>query len=910
MAHANSGRQVGPITVLAAVYGLAYLVFERAGWGNQALRDLMGNAAFLPLNLLTAAITAAAARQQVLDPVIRRPLRWLAWSALAVFVGNCISLFYLLALQAKPPITFADVFYLIDMGLMIAALLYFPLSRRISLERWKLALDAAMVLVGGVVLVWYFAIRPTAAAAAVPGGLVETLLAYAYPLADLLLLLAITTVLLRGPLDANRLAFGCLVAGISTSIVGDLTFDFVLAQTGERSAGWPDVVYMLSYLLLIAAAEQYRRHPVPRRWSPEDQAAKPQPLSPLPYVAALAVFALLLSIALTEWSDPVSGLAIGAALITLLMVARQLMAVRQNVHLLAETAMRQNEARFRSLVQHSSDVILIIDAGATIRYVSPSAARVLRYDVATLTGRALSSLIDPVDQSRVEQFVRNAADGTGVSAPVEWRFRQPDGAPLHAEVVATNLLADPTVHGIVLNTRDVSERKRLEHELVHQAFHDPLTGLANRALFRDRVSHALALALRQRREITVLFLDLDDFKKVNDSLGHSAGDRLLVTAAERFRACARATDTVARLGGDEFAILVEDGVGRHDHEALSERLRLAMAQPFTLNGMEVFVSASIGVAVSSGDHTADSPLEAAEEVLRNADVAMYAAKRAGKGRVEAYESSMSADVRYRLELERALRRALERDELVLHYQPIIVLRSGAVRGVEALVRWEHPEFGHLLPQQFIPLAEETGLITQVGNWVLREACRQLMAWRDDGMSRDLRIAVNISSRELLHDRDIAADVRAVLDDTGLAAEHLVLEITESVLMQQTANALDKLRALKSLGVRLAIDDFGTGYSSLSYLKRFPIDVLKIARPFIEDIDAGRDQAALASAIIGLSRTLHLSAVAEGIENARQVDALLALGCEFGQGHHFAPAMPAADLARFVAERASMRLLRI
>jgi EAL domain-containing protein (putative c-di-GMP-specific phosphodiesterase class I) len=270
---------------------------------------------------------------------------------------------------------------------------------------------------------------------------------------------------------------------------------------------------------------------------------------------------------------------------------------------------------------------------------------------------------------------------------------------------------------------------------------------------------------------------------------------------------------------------------------------------------------------------------------------------------------MSADVRHRLELERALRRALERDELVLHYQPVIVLATGAVRGVEALVRWEHPDHGHLLPQQFIPLAEETGLITQVGNWVLREACRQLMAWRAAGLSPDLRIAVNISSRELLHDRDIAADVRAVLDDTGLDARHLVLEITESVLMQQTTNALEKLKGLKALGVRLAIDDFGTGYSSLSYLKRFPIDVLKIAKPFIEDIEAGRDHAALASAIVGLTRTLHLSAVAEGIENAGQVRALLGLGCEYGQGHHFAPAMPPADAARFVADRAAVALLR-
>jgi EAL domain-containing protein (putative c-di-GMP-specific phosphodiesterase class I) len=315
------------------------------------------------------------------------------------------------------------------------------------------------------------------------------------------------------------------------------------------------------------------------------------------------------------------------------------------------------------------------------------------------------------------------------------------------------------------------------------------------------------------------------------------------------------------------------------------------------------------VATSCGDAASESPLEAADEVLRNADVAMYAAKRAGKGRIEAYETRMSADVRHRLELERALRHALEHGELLLHYQPIVAIRSGAVMGLEALVRWEHPEFGHLTPQHFIPLAEETGLITQVGSWVLKEACRQLVEWRGAGLGTDLWMSVNVSSRELLHDRDIAADVAQVLEETGLGAGRLVLEITESVLMQQTDNALEKLRQLKALGIRLAIDDFGTGYSSLSYLKRFPIDVLKIAKPFIEDIEAGRDHAALASAIVGLSRTLHLSTVAEGIENDRQRDALIELGCEGGQGHFYAPAMPPTELERFLVRPRAAHLQR-
>ena len=585
---------------------------------------------------------------------------------------------------------------------------------------------------------------------------------------------------------------------------------------------------------------------------------------------------------------------IGATAITILMVIRQVVAVRQNVRLLEETAARQGEARFRSLVQNSSDVIILVDDGATITFVSPSASRVLRYDPRALVGKSLFDLIDADDRARAESFFREATLARGVSAPAEWRFQQPDGAPLHAEVIATNLLGDPIVSGIVLNTRDVSERKRFEQQLLHQAFHDPLTGLANRALFRDRVDHALKLAKRQRHAITVLFLDLDDFKKVNDSFGHGEGDKLLVLAAERFRSCARAADTVARLGGDEFAILIEDSTGPEEQQALIERLTSSMAQPFMLSGNEVFVTASVGIAAASAG-------ESVSEVLRNADTAMYAAKRAGKGRFEAYASQMSSDVRHRLELERALRRALEKGELVLHYQPIISLRTGTMTGVEALVRWDHPQFGHLLPQHFIPLAEETGLITQVGSWVLHEACRQVGRWRREHPALQLTVAVNISGREL-HEHNIVEDVRVALEETRIDPDALVLEITESVLMQETPMVLERLRQLKALGVQLAIDDFGTGYSSLSYLQRFPIDILKIAKPFIEELGAGPDKSALARAIIGLGDTLKLRTIAEGIETPAQVAALLELGCNMGQGYHFSTALTATQLEQALEER--------
>ncbi|MGI9039503.1 MAG: diguanylate cyclase domain-containing protein, partial [Gemmatimonadales bacterium] len=619
--------QPGPVTLITILYALGYLFWERGDWGAAEVRDLIGNIAFMPLNLGVVALNALASRNPVLDPGVRRALTLVAVGAAMVFVGNSISVWYVAGLQQNPPVTWADPFYLSDSLLTLAALLSFPLARRTRLERWKFGLDAAMVLVAGGVAIWYFSVRPMAATGESSPAVM--LLAFAYPLASILVLLGITTVLLRRPTDANRLAFGLLVGGVLVSIVADLTFNYVLVETGERSASWTDAVYLVCYVMLIASAERYYRRPVARTLTAVPR-PRSQQLSPLPYLAVATTCGLLLLEVISPWTDPVSGLAIGALLVTAFVVARQLLTVRENVRLLAETAAQKNEARFRSLVQHSSDVIIVTKPDGTMRFVSPSATRVFGYIPAELTGQQVSDLLHPEDRDRAAIFVNDAARAPGVTGPVEWRFRQPDGSWLHAEILATNLLSDPTVRGLVLNTRDVSERKRLEQQLTHQAFHDPLTGLANRALFRDRVSHALALAQRQGHPITVLFLDLDDFKKVNDSLGHAEGDRLLIAAAERFLCCARAADTVARLGGDEFAILIEHAADSDGRSGLLDRLEAAMSHPFKLSGTQVQVSASIGGT------TTDS-VETADDLLRNADVATYAAKRRGKGRSETYE---------------------------------------------------------------------------------------------------------------------------------------------------------------------------------------------------------------------------------------------------------------------------------
>jgi diguanylate cyclase (GGDEF)-like protein/PAS domain S-box-containing protein len=440
----------------------------------------------------------------------------------------------------------------------------------------------------------------------------------------------------------------------------------------------------------------------------------------------------------------------------------------------------------------------------------------------------------------------------------------------------------------------VVERELAQDRLTHHALHDPLTGLPNRVLLLDRLE--VALAQRQRSGVALVFVDLDHFKLVNDSLGHAAGDALLTAAATRIRAVVRPGDTVARFGGDEFVVLAEPVIDERDAEGLAERLAAALAEPFDLDGEEVFVTASIGIALASG---ADGDAHA---LLRDADAAMYRAKEAGRARHEVFDSVMRAGAVRRLEIVNDLHRALERDQFVLHFQPQIDLRSNMLIGVEALLRWVHPERGLVPPIEFIPVAEETGLIRELGRWVLRAACRQGRIWLDQFPDQQsLVMSVNLSGRQL-HQPQLAEEVAAALADSGFPAEQLVLEITESVLMHDTAATLATLDALKQLGVRLAIDDFGTGYSSLTYLQRFPIDILKIDKSFVDGLGgANLEESAVTRTIVSLAKTLHLETVAEGVERSEHVRELQSLQCDIAQGFFFARPLDARTLTSLMAQ---------
>ncbi len=556
---------------------------------------------------------------------------------------------------------------------------------------------------------------------------------------------------------------------------------------------------------------------------------------------------------------------------------------------------RRSSERFRALVQNSTDVITIVDHEGHVRYVSPSVGPVFGYSEEILVGAYIGEIIHPEEvESVAAAFLVVAADPTQ-SLVTECRVRHADGRWCDTETRVTNLLNEPSVAGLVLNTRDITERHKLENELRHQAFHDALTGLANRALFVNRVQHALERAHRDQGTIAVLFLDLDGFKKVNDSLGYAAGDAALVAVAERLRASVRAPDTVARLGADEFAILLDGLTSPGDATIAVERIMAVLRQPLALPAASVELQPHIGIAVSiGGDETPD-------ELLRNGAVAMHRARTLDGG-YTIFDPEMHAAALRRLEVESQLREAIEQGQLAVFYQPTFDLNSGHLTGVEALVRWQHPTRGLVPPLEFIPLAEETGLIVPLGRWVMREACRQVRRWQQEiPNDQPLCLSVNLSARQLRHPT-LVRDVADALDDSGLLPGRLILELTESVLMVDTAATLHKLFQLKSIGVRLAIDDFGTGYSSFSYLRRFPIDILKIDKSFVDGVATEPTAGALVDAMIRIGKTLRMETVAEGVERAEQADHLRALKCDVGQGYLFSRPLPPDAFTQLLLER--------
>jgi diguanylate cyclase (GGDEF)-like protein/PAS domain S-box-containing protein len=624
----------------------------------------------------------------------------------------------------------------------------------------------------------------------------------------------------------------------------------------------------------------------------------------MPYIAMMVSFLVLVYVESSSAASPVNMMTIIIFVLTALVMVRQGFLLRDDALLRERRAAGLVEARYASLIKNASDVIMITDVEGRLRFASPAAARTFAIHPDELVGRNLLDLWADGERERLAAFLAELAATRGRTVgPVE-AVVETDERRSTLECVGSNLTDDTAIAGLTLNFRDVTERKALEEQLRKLAFHDPLTLLANRSLFWNRVEHALALAQRTSQRVAVMFLDLDNFKNVNDSLGHDAGDRLLQAAAQRLVKSTRPSDTVARLGGDEFAILLE-GIGSDtDVERIARSVSEAFNRPLLLDGRKTEATASIGVACSR-------PGDDAEQLLRNADIAMYGAKAAGKARLVVFEPQMQEQLHDRLRLEQDIDLALARDEFFLEFQPVVDLTSRELLGVEALLRWSHPQRGIVMPGDFIPIAEESGRIVELGRRVLVEACRQVRAFSESiPAGTGLRVAVNISGRHL-QQGNLVEDVRNALETSGLEPGSLVIELTESTIMQNTEVNLERFRELKALGVRLAIDDFGMGYSSLSYLHRFPIDIMKIDRAFVSRMTEQNGGPELARAVVMLGTTLGLETIAEGIEHEDQVTTLLDLGCVAGQGFLFAGSSPLEVVATtpFMARRAALRAER-
>jgi diguanylate cyclase (GGDEF)-like protein/PAS domain S-box-containing protein len=848
-------------------------------------------------SIIVTVLMAAAARAAT-DSAARRTWSLLAAAMFAYSAGNLIhATYWLYGVDPFPSI--GDAFFLAFYPLVFSAVLTVIRTASVRVQWARLALDTTILMLGFGAFFWFLVIAPMAEAQRDP-DLLKYVLAQGYITLNCLMLLACGVLLMHsGASPIQRRALMLLTLGFASMSLADIVWAMSKVDGSYIPGGVSDVIYLSCYVWLAAAArEQLRGAPLRRR--------PPSPLSVtlidgIPYIAMMMSFGVLVYVESSTAASPVNTMTVIIFVLTSLVMVRQGVLSRDDALLREQRAAGVVEARYASLIRNASDVIMITDVDGRVQFASPAANRTFGINPEELSGISLLDRWVDGDGERLAAFLYEVSATRGrVVGPIELAVELGDRRTT-LECVGSNLTDDPAIAGLALNFRDVSERKVLEEQLRKLAFHDPLTLLANRSLFWNRVEHALALSQRSQQRVAVMFLDLDNFKNINDSLGHDAGDRLLQAAAQRLVKATRPSDTVARLGGDEFAILLEGIRGDTDVERIAQPITEAFNRPLLVDGRGIESTASIGAACSQ-------PGDDAEQLLRKADIAMYNAKAAGKARCVLFQAHMQEQLHDRLRLEQDIDLGLARKEFFVDYQPVVDLTSRELLGVEALVRWNHPERGLVMPGSFITIAEESGRIVDLGRQVLVDACSQIRAWSESvNAGAGLRVAVNISGRHL-QQGDLVGDVRHALQVSGLDPGSLVIELTESTIMQNTEVNLERFRELKALGVRLAIDDFGMGYSSLSYLHRFPIDILKIDRAFVSRLTEQDGGPELARAVVMLATTLGLETVAEGIENESQVATLLNLGCVAGQGFLFATASALDAVARtpFMSRRVALR----
>ncbi len=830
--------------------------------------------------------------------------RRIAWPLLTVGMGcwtlgqlgDCV---YEIGLGAHvPEPSVADIGFLASYVFIIWGLLAFVRTPAGVLSRVRGAVEGMFMACGFMLVSWSIVIGSVYANSGTLtlGGLVNL----AYPTLDAVSLAAVFFASLQR--RANPPAgLGLLALGIAMLSVSDSAWWYITEVNPNATSVTPFETGWVAGFLLIAFAALHCGKPTRASGHRSIEGGFALAVPSLPALGGMLIV-------LSSWlvrgriESPgvliaIMGVDVTLGLVLLLIVTYENHALTSHLERRVEertAELDKTERYYRALVQHSSDLIMVVGADLKIRYVSDSSVAVFGFAPHELLGRGLEVFGREAIDTLAAALAR-AQPGQERLTRVEWQLADPDGRVLSAESTITNLLADGDVGGFVLNTRDDTDRAALAEQLRSNAFHDPLTGLPNRALLDDRASQALVRAQRTGGSVALIAIDLDAFKLVNDSFGHRLGDQLLCAVAGRLEAAVRPQDTVARLGGDEFVVLMDSVADSASALKLAERIGAELGGDLEIEGTVHRTSASIGVALGAVPHTNF------DQLLCDADVALYCVKQAGRNSVQLFQASMNAHARERFELQADLRRALDNGELCLYYQPECDAHSGELDGFEALVRWNHPQLGLLPPDRFIPIAEESGLVVPLGRWVLHEALGQAVRWsRAHPRARSLVISVNVSAVQLKAP-SIVGDVESALAGSGIDPGRVVLEVTESSFIESSDEIVDTLRTLKALGVRLAIDDFGTGYTSISNLQSMPIDILKVDKSFVasrDDLGPGND---LLEAIVNIGHVLSLVTIAEGIEEPGQLALAKGLGCDLAQGYLFSRPLPPEEAERHIVE---------
>jgi diguanylate cyclase (GGDEF)-like protein/PAS domain S-box-containing protein len=844
---------------------------------------------------VAAAIAAVACAVAALTNRGRTRIAWalLAASAASWTAGEAIWSFIEVVRRHQVPFPSpADAGYLVAVPLAIAAIAVFP-GRHRAASRLAFLLDGSIMAAALLAISWATVLGMVYRASS--ASRLSLLIGLAYPVSDIAI--AAMALLLVGRMARTmRLPLLLVVAGLFANLVSDSAFAYLTTVKSYGSAQLIDTGWVAGYLLLALGA--LRAALVPSAALKVDNERPGRTQLFLPYVSVALAAAVVLEKALTGQADPF--LMWTTAALVLLVLARQFIVLWDNVSLnqrlqAQALALRESEAHFRSLVQNSGDVVILTDDNGMVQFVSSSIDRFFAYSATELHGQSFTQLVHPSDEGVFLGGLKKALTASAHPVTVGCRIRHKLGSWTHCEVTITNMLHQASPQAMVLNIRDVTDRKEMEERMAHLAAHDPVTSLPNRIAFRNQLEEAL-LRNVPGRAVALLTMDIDDFGVINDALGQQAGDDLLGMIGVRLEKIIRQGDVVGRVGGDEFAVLMKAVISDEQPAKMAERIFELFHPPFRIEQREIVVRLSIGIAVQTRVE------DTAETLMRNADIALKWAKQHGKGRSERYTPEQQVSITDRMELETDLQHAIERRQLVLHYQPSVRLRDGALVGLEGLLRWNHPRRGLLAAGEFIPLAEEIGQLAALQRWVLGQACADGRQWQwkvGQAVEPMLTVSVNVSHRGLA-DANLATDIMSACAASGFEPRRLVLELTKGASLEGT-ETLSKLVELHQRGVKLALDNFGADAAPLTALRDLPVDVVKLDRSFVDRMVNSATDWAVARAVIELGNSLKIMTMADGIERAEQLAALKAIGCYAGQGYLVSRPLPASGIERLLTE---------